>query len=51
MHIPAPKTVLPGHAESYNPPLEYLFSQEELDKWKDTDKEEQGTKLISYDDS
>ena len=30
-HIPAPKTPLPGHAESYNPPSEYLFTKEEVD--------------------
>ena len=28
--IPAPKTPLPGHSESYNPPKEYLFSKEEV---------------------
>jgi ribosome biogenesis protein ERB1 len=36
-HIPAPRVQLPGHAESYNPPAEYLFSESELQKWKDTD--------------
>jgi len=39
MHLPAPKTILPLHAESYNPPAEYLFDEEELAKWKKTDKE------------
>jgi ribosome biogenesis protein ERB1 len=29
-HIPAPKRTLPGHAESYNPPAEYLFSEREV---------------------
>lgn len=29
-HIPAPKLPLPGHAESYNPPPEYLFTEEEV---------------------
>lgn len=29
-HIPAPKLPLPGHSESYNPPPEYLFSEEEV---------------------
>ena len=29
--IPAPKPKLPGHAESYNPPAEYLLSKEEED--------------------
>lgn len=29
-HLPAPKRLLPGHAESYNPPAEYLFSEKEV---------------------
>ncbi|NXA43808.1 BOP1 protein, partial [Eudromia elegans] len=29
MHVPAPKMRLPGHEESYNPPPEYLPSEEE----------------------
>lgn len=29
-HIPAPKRPLPGHAESYNPPEEYLFNEQEV---------------------
>ncbi|XP_011498844.1 PREDICTED: ribosome biogenesis protein BOP1 homolog [Ceratosolen solmsi marchali] len=32
-HIPAPKRFLPGHAESYNPPPEYLFDKRELKEW------------------
>ncbi|XP_070166286.1 ribosome biogenesis protein BOP1 homolog [Polyergus mexicanus] len=32
-HIPAPKRHLPGHAESYNPPAEYLFDKKELKEW------------------
>ncbi|EFA05408.1 ribosome biogenesis protein BOP1 homolog [Tribolium castaneum] len=32
-HIPAPKRLLPGHAESYNPPPEYLFDEKELKQW------------------
>ncbi|KAJ9597872.1 hypothetical protein L9F63_011273 [Diploptera punctata] len=32
-HIPAPKRNLPGHAESYNPPSEYLFDKKELKEW------------------
>ena len=28
-HLPAPKMPLPGHAESYNPPAEYLLTPEE----------------------
>jgi hypothetical protein len=30
MHVPAPKLALPGHEESYNPPPEYLPSEEEV---------------------
>lgn len=29
-NIPAPAKPLPGHAESYNPPPEYLFTEEEV---------------------
>ncbi|XP_031785359.1 ribosome biogenesis protein BOP1 homolog [Nasonia vitripennis] len=32
-HIPAPKRFLPGHAESYNPPPEYLFDKREIKQW------------------
>ncbi|XP_018330072.1 ribosome biogenesis protein BOP1 homolog [Agrilus planipennis] len=32
-HIPPPKRPLPGHAESYNPPPEYLFDSRELKQW------------------
>ncbi|XP_017879423.1 ribosome biogenesis protein BOP1 homolog [Ceratina calcarata] len=32
-HIAAPKRHLPGHAESYNPPPEYLFDKRELKEW------------------
>ncbi|XP_065218330.1 ribosome biogenesis protein BOP1 homolog [Planococcus citri] len=32
-HIPAPKRLLPGHAESYNPPPEYLFNKKEQRDW------------------
>jgi len=29
-HIPAPPKPAPSHAESYNPPPEYLFTKEEV---------------------
>ncbi|KAG8240227.1 hypothetical protein J437_LFUL004687 [Ladona fulva] len=32
-HISAPKRHLPGHAESYNPPPEYLFDDREMKQW------------------
>ncbi|XP_075772949.1 ribosome biogenesis protein BOP1 isoform X2 [Pelodiscus sinensis] len=34
MHVPAPKLRLPGHEESYNPPPEYLPSEEEKLAWE-----------------
>ena len=38
--LQAPKVALPGNAESYNPPEEYLFDDEELKAWEDTDPED-----------
>lgn len=35
-HIPAPKPRPPGHASSYNPPSEYLFTEEEKEMWEKT---------------
>lgn len=32
-HIPAPRLKPPGHAESYNPPPEYLPTEEEKQQW------------------
>ncbi|XP_044192409.1 ribosome biogenesis protein bop1 [Thunnus albacares] len=37
MHLPAPKIPLPGHQESYNPPPEYLFTEEERALWEQQD--------------
>ncbi|XP_068188592.1 ribosome biogenesis protein bop1 [Antennarius striatus] len=37
MHLPAPKVPLPGHQESYNPPPEYLFTDEERALWDQQD--------------
>ncbi|DBA02708.1 TPA: LOW QUALITY PROTEIN: hypothetical protein N0F65_010533 [Lagenidium giganteum] len=39
-HVQAPKMPLPGHAESYNPPEEYLFSKEERRAWEEMDPED-----------
>jgi ribosome biogenesis protein ERB1 len=36
-HLPAPKIPLPGHAESYNPPSEYLLSDKEKQEFEDMD--------------
>uniref|UniRef100_A0A452EH86 Ribosome biogenesis protein BOP1 n=1 Tax=Capra hircus TaxID=9925 RepID=A0A452EH86_CAPHI len=40
MHVPAPKLALPGHSESYNPPPEYLPSEEERLAWEQQEPEE-----------
>uniref|UniRef100_A0A672Z7J9 Ribosome biogenesis protein BOP1 n=2 Tax=Sphaeramia orbicularis TaxID=375764 RepID=A0A672Z7J9_9TELE len=37
MHLPAPKIPLPSHQESYNPPPEYLFTDEERALWDQQD--------------
>ncbi|XP_039277204.1 ribosome biogenesis protein BOP1 homolog [Nilaparvata lugens] len=46
-HIPAPKRPLPGHAESYNPPEEYLFTEKELKKFEDS-KRSVGNKKLHF---
>ncbi|EFJ09490.1 hypothetical protein SELMODRAFT_269521 [Selaginella moellendorffii] len=33
-YIPAPKAKLPGHEESYNPPVEYIPSEEEINSYQ-----------------
>jgi len=45
-YIPAPKPVLPGHGESYNPPDEYLPSEEERKEWEEMDPEEREQKWL-----
>lgn len=39
-HIAAPKMQLPGHAESYNPPPEYLLTADDVKKWESQTDEE-----------
>ncbi len=39
-HLPAPKIALPGHGESYNPPPEYLLTEEEMQKREETGEDE-----------
>lgn len=34
----APKPPLPGHAESYNPPPEYLYTEEELKNYQEKEE-------------
>ncbi|KAL5508331.1 ERB1 [Sanghuangporus vaninii] len=38
--LPAPKPRLPTNAESYNPPEEYLPTEDERKQWEETDKED-----------
>lgn len=45
-HLPAPKLPLPDHYESYNPPPEYLFDDEEREKWENADKEDRKLSFI-----
>lgn len=48
-HIPAPKLSLPGHAESYNPPEEYLLDAEELKAWEDADPDTRPPLPLKFD--
>lgn len=45
-HLPAPKVPLPGHAESYNPPSEYLLSPEEVERMNELPPEEREHNFI-----
>lgn len=44
-HVAAPKRALPGHAESYNPPPEYLFNEKEKKEWENLNEEPYKRKL------
>ena len=46
LHLPAPKLPTPGHAESYNPPSEYLFTEEEKKRWEEMEPEKRRTAFI-----
>ncbi|NWH84623.1 BOP1 protein, partial [Aegithalos caudatus] len=46
MHVPAPKIPLPGHAESYNPPPEFLLSPEEKLAWEQQEPAERRLSFI-----
>ena len=43
MQIPAPRSKLPGHEESYRPPPEYILDAEEKEKWEDEDEKDRKT--------
>lgn len=45
-YIAAPKLKPPGHEESYNPPPEYLFTEEEKKEWLEQEAEERKTNFI-----
>ncbi|OQS04127.1 hypothetical protein THRCLA_03604 [Thraustotheca clavata] len=45
-HVQAPKMALPGHAESYNPPEEYLFTEEEKRAWLEMDPSDRQINFI-----
>ncbi|RHZ25031.1 hypothetical protein DYB31_003703 [Aphanomyces astaci] len=45
-HVQAPKMILPGHAESYNPPEEYLFTPEEKKAWLEQDPSDRDLNFI-----
>jgi len=44
--LPAPKMTPPGHAESYNPPSEYLFTEDEKKEWEEMDETERPLNFI-----
>ncbi len=45
-HLPAPKLPLPGHAESYNPPEEYILTEEEKEQMMSADPTERKYNFI-----
>ena len=47
-HLPAPKMPLPGHAESYNPPEEYLLTEQEKQLYDDMDPSERYDDLCLF---
>lgn len=46
MHMPAPKMALPGHAESFNPPAEYLWTEEEEREFNELEPEDKKGKVV-----
>lgn len=46
INIAPMKQKLPGHNESYNPPKEYLLTQEELKEWEEMDEEDRPYNFI-----
>lgn len=46
MHIPAPKVAPPEHAESYNPPAEYVPTDKEKSEWEQMDPEDRPRNFV-----
>jgi ribosome biogenesis protein ERB1 len=46
-HIPAPKLKLPEHDESYNPPAEYLPTEDEIKEWDELDEEDRDKNYLA----
>jgi ribosome biogenesis protein ERB1 len=44
--VPATKSELPGHSESYNPPEEYILSEKEREEWEQMDEEDRDSNFI-----
>ncbi|KAF8822260.1 putative ribosome biogenesis protein BOP1 [Cardiosporidium cionae] len=44
--LAAPKLAPPTHVESYNPPGEYLYTEEERKKWENLDPEDRPTSFL-----
>ncbi|KAJ1556054.1 Ribosome biogenesis protein 1, partial [Nowakowskiella sp. JEL0078] len=45
-HLPAPKSTLPDHAHSYNPPAEFVMTPQEIKEWENMDSEDRDYNFI-----
>jgi len=48
MHMPAPKMALPSHHESYNPPEEYLWTEQEKAEFNELEKDEKKGRVVPH---
>ena len=46
--LPPPKVPLPGNAESFNPPAEYLFTEDERAAWEQMDPSDRPSNFIPH---
>ena len=46
--LPPPKVALPGNAESYNPPAEYVFTEEERAAWEKMDPSDRPSNFVPH---